>query len=308
MSIRRFLGNALRAAPAIAGLAAAGDAVALFDEQATLAGAFQQNLKFPSDLNADVPYISMQFKEYTRRSIYDRPFYNEVMKINLPIPSNLVEQTDIQYATNENLGSVMGSIVEAVGAAGTGTAANIARAPLIAGAGIGAGAAPSAIASAIASAAGLPVSATQGAISEVTRAASVLTGITTNPFQAVLFKSPQFRSHQFSWTFIPKSRAESEVINNIVQTFRYHSLPGISNLGGVFFSYPEILEINFRPTDTYLYKFKPCVVDTISVNFAPNQPSFYKTSLAPTAIQFSIKVQEIEIWTKADFETSRPQQ
>jgi hypothetical protein len=249
----------------------------------------------------------MQFKEYTRRSIYDRPFYNEVMKINLPIPSNLVEQTDIQYA-NENLGSVMGSIVEAVGAVGTGTAVNITRAPAIAAAGIGAGAAPSAIASAIASEAGLPVSATQGAISEVTRAASVLTGITTNPFQAVLFKSPQFRSHQFSWTFIPKSRAESEVINNIVQTFRYHSLPGISNLGGVFFSYPEILEINFRPTDTYLYKFKPCVVDTISVNFAPNQPSFYKTSLAPTAVQFSIKVQEIEIWTKADFETSRPQQ
>jgi hypothetical protein len=307
MSVRRFLGNALRAAPAIASLAAVGDAVALFDEQATLAGAFQQNLKFPSDLKSDVPYISMQFKEYTRRSIYDRPFYNEVMKINLPIPSNLVEQTDIQYA-NENLGSVMGSIVEAIGAAGTGTVANIARAPLIAAAGVGAGAAPSAIAGVIANEAGLPSSALDGAISEVTRGLSVLTGITTNPFQAVLFKSPNFRSHQFSWTFIPKSRAESEVINNIVQTFRYHSLPGISNLGGVFFSYPEILEINFRPTDTYLYKFKPCVVDSITVNFAPNQPSFYRTSLAPTAVQFTIKVQEIEIWTKADFETSRPQQ
>jgi hypothetical protein len=307
MSVRRFLSNALRAAPAIASLAAVGDAVALFDEQATLAGAFQQNLKFPSDLKSDVPYISMQFKEYTRRSIYDRPFYNEVMKINLPIPSNLVEQTDIQYA-NENLGSVMGSIVEAIGAAGTGTVANIARAPLIAAAGVGAGAAPGAIAGVIAGAAGIPVGTIEGAISEVTRGVSVLTGITTNPFQAVLFKSPNFRSHQFSWIFIPKSRAESEVINNIVQTFRYHSLPGISNLGGVFFSYPEILEINFRPTDTYLYKFKPCVVDSITVNFAPNQPSFYRTSLAPTAVQFTIKVQEIEIWTKADFETSRPQQ
>jgi hypothetical protein len=300
MAIRNFIGGALRAAPVIAIGAAAVDATRLYDNQTALAGAFQQNLKFPSDLKSDVPYISMQFKEYTRRSIYDQPFYNEVMKINLPVPSNLVEQTNIQYST-ENLGSIVGSVVEGLSAIGTGTAGNIATGGLTIASGIGAGILPSTIARLLSSTTRIPEQASEALVSSATQAISVLSGITTNPFQAVLFKSPSFRSHQFSWTLIPKSRAESEVINNIIQTFRYHSLPGVSNFGGVFFSYPEILEINFRPTDTYLYKFKPCVVDSIRVNFAPNQPSFYKSSLAPTAVEFSITVQEIEIWTKSDF-------
>jgi hypothetical protein len=39
----------------------------------------------------------------------------------------------------------------------------------------------------------------------------------------------------------------------------------------------------------------------VTVNFAPNSPSFFRSTNAPTALQFSIKVQEIEIWTKADY-------
>jgi hypothetical protein len=78
-------------------------------------------------------------------------------------------------------------------------------------------------------------------------------------------------------------------------------LPGISNAGGVFFSYPEILQVKLFPKDEYLYRFKPCVVESVSVNYAPNGPSFYRQSQAPTAIDFSISLQEIEIWTKADY-------
>ena len=81
-------------------------------------------------------------------------------------------------------------------------------------------------------------------------------------------------------------------------------LPGISGpgTGGVFFSYPEILQIKLFPKDDYLYRFKPCVVDNVSVNYAPNNPSFYRETGAPTAVQFSVSLQEIEIWTKNDYE------
>jgi hypothetical protein len=66
------------------------------------------------------------------------------------------------------------------------------------------------------------------------------------------------------------------------------------------------LEINFRPSDEFLYRFKPCVVESINVNFTPgSSPSFFRgTSTrapAPTAVNIELRVQEIEIWTKADY-------
>jgi hypothetical protein len=265
------------------GAAAAADAATLYNNRSEYTDRFQSSLRFPSDLNrnGNVPFMSMQFSAYRRRSINEQPFYESEMKINLPLPDGLVDQTSIEYQ-NANLDSVVGAAVEGASQAlsGSGSIPGIAGTIL----------------------SGTGAQTIQRLAGEnVRNAASVLTGITRNPFQVVLFKSPNFRSHNFTWKFAPRDRAESETLNDIINTFKYHSLPGLSALGGVFFSYPEILEINFRPSDTYLYKFKPCVVESVTVNFAPNSPSFFRSTNAPTAVQFSIKVQEIEIWTKADY-------
>ena len=266
----------------------AADALNLYDRRGRDASRFQNNLTFPSDLRSDIPYMSMQFSAYKRRSIYQQPFYQPEMKIRLPIPENLSERTTVDYA-NQNLDSVTGASVEA--AAGTLSNQGGTFAQDVAGVLSGAGA------SLARSAAGQA-----GIGGGVTAALSSLSGITTNPFQVVLFKSPNFRSHSFSWRFVPTRPGESDIIRELVETFRYHSLPGISAAAGVLFSYPEILEISFGPTDDYLYKFKPCVVKDISVNFAPNGPSFYRSTNAPTAVHFTVNVQEIEIWTKADWD------
>ena len=266
----------------------AADALNLYDRMGRDAARMQQRLWFPLDLKADVPYMSMQFSAYKRRSIYQQPFYQPEMRIRLPVPENLTERTSISY-DNTNLNSVTGASVEA--AAGTLSNQGGTFAQDLAGILSGAGAT---VAGAAAARAGVG--------SGVPTALSALSGITTNPFQIVLFKSPDFRSHSFSWRFVPTNKGESDMINDIVETFRYHSLPGISAAAGVLFSYPEILEISFGPADNYLYKFKPCVVKDISVNFAPNGPSFYRSTNAPAAVHFTINVQEIEIWTKADWD------
>ena len=297
------LGPTIRGLTYATGLFALGDAAELYNRRGTEAGQFQSPLKFPNDLNrnANTPFMSMQFSAYRRRSINEQPFYQQEMKIALPIPENLVESYSLGY-NNENLGSVVGSLAEvasrgvpnSLGAVGTGL--------LNAASGVGVGVLASALAGLTANTA-----VGQQAINRGVGAISALSGITTNPFQVVLFKAPQFRSHQFSWKLVPKSVQESETIRNLIEAFRYHSHPGISATSGVFFSYPEILEINLRPSDKYLYKFKPCVVESVSANFAPNSPSFYRSTGAPTAVNFTIKVQEIEIWTKADYLRERGQ-
>jgi len=266
------------------GAAAAADAAAIYTNRSQFTDRFQETLRFPRDLNRNenVPFMSMQFSAYKRRSINDQPFFESQMKISLPIPENLVEDTSLNYDRNANLGSVAGAAVESASQvfAGSGSIPGIAGTIL----------------------SSIGAQGAQRLLGDTgTNAASALTGVTQNPFQAVLFKSPNFRSHNFSWKFVPRDPTESRMLKDIIDTFKYHSLPGLSPLGGVFFLYPEILEINFRPSDTFLYKFKPCVVENVTVNFAPSGPSFFRTTNAPTAIQFSIKVQEIEIWTKADY-------
>lgn len=298
---RLFRRNPVAGASAAAaglGLLAAGtsliDASVLYNNQREFASRFQEPIMFPLDLmrnNNNVPYISMQFEQYQRRSINEQPFYTDKIKIRLPIPENLVEQTTLDYPRQE-LGSAAGAAVEAAsGITTSGSDLNsiIQRIGTVT-SGIGVSALRTV---------GSQIAKENAAIGEA--AVSVLSGISANPFQVILFKSPQFRTHTFSWKLIPTSLAESDELKKLIDTFKYHSLPGISRLGAVFFSYPEILKINFRPSDKYLYKFKPCVVTNVTVNYAPNSPSFVRSSSAPTAIQLSISLQEIEIMTKADF-------
>jgi hypothetical protein len=269
------------------------DAGNLYARGGRFSSLFQQELTFPTDLlrTPGAPYMSMQFSAYRRRSINEQPFYDSQMKIALPIPEGLVEQTSVSYDKTD-LGSAAGSIVDAVSQGVPSSLRDAARQIGGVSAGIGTDVARSALGTLFGS----------GASAVGLNALSAISGITANPFQTVLFKSPDFRSHTFRWKFAPETEAETAVLRDLISTFKYHSLPGISAASGVFFSYPEILEINFRPTDEFLYRFKPCVVESITVNFTPgNGPSFYRSTNAPTAVQVELRVQEIEIWTKADY-------
>lgn len=296
---------------AVAGVLGAAQAEDLYDSRRALANR-PQDIIFPPDLlrnpNAQVPFMSMEFERYQRRSINEQPFYNSVMKIRLPIPENLSETTSLSY-DNANLGSAMGSLIEA-GSARTELDLGTRGVTLAAGAATAAAGNAGAAVTAVAQTAGgragaeraAPLAANAQLLADAARiSAGALFGITANPYQVTLFKSPNFRTHKFSWKFIATSLEESNTLRNLVSILKYHSLPGISSAGAVFFSYPEILKINFRPSDRFLYKFKPCVVTGLTVNYAPNSPSFVKTSGAPTAIMISIDLQEIEILTKADF-------
>jgi hypothetical protein len=288
----------------IAAVAGLTDAGILYARGGRFSRLFQQELAFPSDLlrsgnlasdGAEAPYMSMQFSAYRRRSITEQPFYEGQMKIRLPIPEGLVEQTSVSYNKAE-LGSAAGSVVDAASLRPSGSLTEIAGQVGTGIATAASGVGTAALRNVIAGVAG------EGNAQVGLNALSAISGITANPFQTVLFKSPEFRAHTFRWKFAPETAAETNMLRDIINTFKYHSLPGISAAGGVFFSYPEILEINFRPSDEFLYKFKPCVVESITVNFAPgNGPSFYRSTNAPTALQLELRVQEIEIWTKADY-------
>lgn len=237
------------------------------------------NLTFPSDLYSGTGndyYMSLRFVKYIKRAITSRKEIETYGSINLPIPNGLVESTQVHYDTKE-LGTVVGSFIESK----TGSMGN----PLI-----------------DATSAFLVERAAAAAGSNVLPGASAISGLAINPFLTVIFKNPSFKTHNFSWKLIPRNEYESYVIKRIVDTIKYHMLPGLLTRSGVIFEYPEMLLIKLYPNDEYTYKFKPCVVKSFDVNYAPaGGPSFYKISGAPTAIEIKISLQEIEYFTKADY-------
>jgi hypothetical protein len=265
-------------------------AIAANYESSRLSEEFQEPLQFPLDLTVGEGgkyFMSLRFVKYVKRSIDEQKFVVDQGNILLPIPDNLNETTSLNYA-NESLGPLLGSAVEA---SQTNDYPGTALSKLVFGA-------STAAAQAVAQAAGGK---------PLINAASAISGVAVNPFFTSVFKNPEFRSHTFTWKLYPKNEAESEVIKRITDSIKYHILPAITNTSGVLFEYPEMLLVKLHPNDEYTYKFKPCVVKSFTANYAPSgAPSFYSgPKAAPTAVQISMQLQEIEYLTKYDYQAGK---
>jgi hypothetical protein len=277
-----------------AALNAANDAKNLYDDVDRMVGVTNQNLTFPTDLLSTneerQAYCAMQFVRYRRRSINERGSFQVQSGLRLPLPSNLRETQSVSYS-NKNLGPMMGAAADEISNVGQALGSNMTTQTL-----------GSMFGSLSNIATGAAAEAYQRATSgTVGNAISAVTGLAVNPYQTVLFESPTFKKHSFSWKFIPRDENESNIIRDIIKLMKYHSSPGVLASNAVFFSYPEMLLIQFYPKQEFLYSFKPCVIDSITVNYAPNGPSLYKRTGAPTAVEITLNLTEIEMWTKLDY-------
>ena len=249
------------------------------------------NQRFPSDLSSY--YISFQFMKYERRSIFDRTQFTSSGGITLPMPDNLMDANHVNWSPEEQSLAV-GAGVEQLLHTGVSTSSSTSDiVGAVAGAvqSAGAGALVEGISSIAAKYTGL----TAGNVLS-------LKGLAENPFLTMLFKSPAFKSHSFSWRLAPKSPSESNTLLGLITTFKANMLPSFQpGTGGIFLSYPMMVNIKLNPNQ-YLYNFKPAVITDVNVNYAPmGVPSFFKGTHAPTSIEFSINIMEIEYWMKEDY-------
>ena len=136
-------------------------------------------------------------------------------------------------------------------------------------------------------------------------------GFAINPFQAMTFQGTNFRDHSFTFEFFAKSPEESISIRKIIERFRYNMIPGYSGFSKVLFDYPNMFHISFMETD-YLYKFKPCVLTNMGINYHAQGDAFYfdlNGQKVPASISVTLQFKETEIITKNDYDgenTPRP--
>lgn len=262
--------------------------------------AFGKSLYFPNDLgSAKHPYyISFSFREYQRRSIFDRKFLKDVGMIRLPPPNQLVDASTVNYDQTGS-GLITGAAIENAlkgSSSAADTAKNLTFGNITAS--TSQGILGGAVGAAVTGLTGSNSAMTSNVLDQVLQ----IGGVAQNPFLTVLFKSPTFKKHQFTWTMNPKNEIETEIANNIVNKFKYHQLPDVSNYSaGTLLSYPDIVLVGLYPNDHYLYKFKPCVIESVVVNYSPDgQAAFFASTDAPVSISLQITLLEIEYWIKPD--------
>jgi|694.fasta_scaffold00325_81 hypothetical protein len=145
------------------------------------------------------------------------------------------------------------------------------------------------------------------------------TGRVVNPMLEMIYKSPNFRTFQFDFTFYPRDEREALEVQKILERLRFHQAPEIlkgdkgSETSG-FLVPPSEFDIKFYYAggeNPNIPQIATCVLTTIDINYAPNgfsayevpgenKPSLGRTGM-PVAIQATLQFQETTYLTKEDF-------
>jgi hypothetical protein len=140
------------------------------------------------------------------------------------------------------------------------------------------------------------------------------TGRVQNPMLEMVYKSPNFRTFQFDFTFYPRDEREALEVQRILERLRFHQAPELMPNAGGFLIPPSEFDIKFYNSgkeNPNIPQIASCVLVSLDINYAPNGWSAYETpgennpSLGrtgmPVSIQATLQFQEMTYLTKADF-------
>jgi hypothetical protein len=140
------------------------------------------------------------------------------------------------------------------------------------------------------------------------------TGRVQNPMLEMIYKSPNFRTFQFDFTFYPRDEREALEVQRILERLRFHQAPELMPNAGGFLIPPSEFDIKFYNSgkeNPNIPQIASCVLVSLDINYAPNGWSAYETpgennpSLGrtgmPVSIQATLQFQEMTYLTKADF-------
>jgi hypothetical protein len=260
----------------------------MFKEPAGAAYVYPANQKY---------YTLFTFNQYERVVPNDAPKEKTSISIVLPMPPELKEEFNLNYSEPSLgiYGSVADSAIKgmrsALGGGGGGQAIDNLEKTLsgsivgIAGAGMIKG---------LEKLGG----ETAGSI------ARMATGVTPNPYLAVVFRDITLRTHNFQYRFSPRSLEELKVLKKIIFELKKRALPGMTKGSDVLFTFPDTCDIKFGPTNNVPYTIKKSVMTGLTVNYSPNGPAFFKTG-DPVIVEISMTFKEMSAFTRLDVEDKR---
>jgi len=148
---------------------------------------------------------------------------------------------------------------------------------------------------------------------EIGSAVSIAAAVTVNPNKRAMFKGVNMREFQFQFKFLPKSKAEADMVEKIIKKFRYHAYPEAIEVAGdisLGFKYPELFNIeikyygrNVEGTDGVNVgtKMKYCYLRSVSTNYNPSTMAFHEDG-KPVEIDVALDFMEERTLSRKDIE------
>lgn len=120
-----------------------------------------------------------------------------------------------------------------------------------------------------------------------------------NPQREQLFKSVGFRTFQFTYKFMPKSPIETANIKSIIEKFKIHMHPELSD-SGIYYIYPSEFDIQYYykgAENTYFNKISTCALTDLVVDYGGATFSTFDDG-SPTEYNVTLTFVELETMTK----------
>jgi hypothetical protein len=126
-------------------------------------------------------------------------------------------------------------------------------------------------------------------------------GLARNPFNAVLYSGPTFRTFEFEWKLIPKNLAEASAIKAIIREFKIAMHPSfIKGFEDNLFEYPDIYKINMSNSQ-HTFKIAQCALKDFSVSYGTEgaTPKYFEGDI-PFSVNMRAQFQELTVLTRED--------
>ena len=194
----------------------------------------------------------------------------------LPLPKPLIEHLPVKYDTHYNLSQLFTDVVDGALAGSARSAVSRQQGPL--------------------------AQALSGPAAGALRG---LGGVAFNAFRMVTLAQPEFRRHQLNWKFAPRTPEESTTLAAMIQSLRIGMTPD-TFAGRAILLFPKIYLMFFIPNTQYMYRFKPCVLENLTVTYDGEQqtPAFYGAladgNHPPESLIVSTTWLELEYWVRED--------
>jgi hypothetical protein len=222
--------------------------------------------------------------------------------ICLPMPHHIRASYGAEYQATDKLGA-FGAVIAAAISPNSDTADTLkfALAPVAAGAVTemaksGVGNVSTALANAIPSGADVEKRTSQ--------ILTKMSGRVLSGRQEQLFNNMNFRTHQFSYLFVPKTQDDSDQISRIIYTLKYYMHPELSaGTGSSLLITPAEFDIEFRNGENEnqsLHKIATCALKNIEVNYtAIGEFIAFAGTDNPVAISIDMTFVEMEPLNRA---------
>ena len=111
-----------------------------------------------------------------------------------------------------------------------------------------------------------------------------------NPNELLRYASTALRTFTFNWIFLPDSEDESKQITGLIKMFRKSAHATLQS--STIVTVPDHVVTSFHGAEDII-QIPPCYIESVNVNYNPNNSSFFKQGNRPVEISLAVNLKEI---------------